>query len=158
MEKPTVFIPQAGAALKELFTQKVQLTYIREYGISWEELVEEMLAPPAQGARFDIGFEGKLSGDRLRGGISGIDYLEVRADAKYQLNCYATIITHDGETIAFHEDGTLTPNEAGIAQLYLNMNFSTASANYQWLNQKLAWGLGEMDMRKGFVNTRAYTN
>ena len=158
MKTQAVFIPQAGASMKQLFIQKAQLSYIREYGIGWEELLNGILAPPKQGVRFDIGFEGKLSGDSLRGGISGIDYLEVRADGKYQHVCYATIITHDGETIAFHETGTLIPIEEGIVQLYLNMNFSTASANYQWLNQKLAWGLGEMDMRKGFVNTQAYTN
>jgi hypothetical protein len=157
METPAAFITQLGTALKQLFTQEVHLTYIREYGIGWEELMDGSLAPPAQGARFDIGFEGKLSGDTLRGGISGIDYLAVRADGQYQLNGYATIITHDGETIAFHEAGTLMPNVAGLAQVCLNMHFSTASANYQWLNQKLAWGFGAIDLRKGFLNIRAFT-
>jgi hypothetical protein len=75
------------------------------------------IAPPAQGARFDIGFEGKLSGDTLRGVISGIDYLAVRADGQYRLNCDATIITHDGETIAFHEEGIVLPNRTWAKQM-----------------------------------------
>lgn len=158
METPVAFTTQLGTAVKQLFTQEGHLTYIREYGIGWEELMDGGLAPPAQGARFDIGFEGELFGDTLRGGISGVDYLTVRADGQYQLNCYATIITDDGETIAFHEEGTLTPYRAGLARVYLHMHFSTAAANYLWLNQKLAWGLGEIDMRKGSITIQAFTS
>ena len=92
MESPVTFTTQLGTAVKRLFTQERHLTYIREYGIGWEELLDGSLAPPAQGVRFDIGFEGKIFGDILRGGISGVDYLVVKVTGDSMVFSFANVL------------------------------------------------------------------
>ena len=149
---------QVEDAVKPFFEEEVQLTGIMEYGISWEEFLSGAVPPPAQGARFDIAFEGKLFGSEFNGTVKGVDYLEIRADGKFMLNIQATIITHDGEAIALKEDGILTLNQEGSAQLHLNMKLSTASQKYEWLNSKQIWGIGEVNMQEGRVSVKGYVS
>lgn len=140
-----------------LFDETVQLTGIIEYGISWVRLTEGKAALPPEGAHFDISFEGTLAGKNLNGKIRGTDYLEVRADGRFILNIQATIITNDGESIALHEDGILTPSESGKeADLFLNMKFTTHAEKYRWLNKTNVWGIGKVDMGKGKVQVSAF--
>lgn len=144
-------------AVTHLFDERVHLTGVIEYGISWSDLLGGKVIIPAQGARFDISFEGELSGAQLSGSIRGVDYLEVRPDGKFMLNIQAAIVTNDGETIALHEDGVLTPDENGAsADLHLTMKFSTFSEKYDWLNQAAVWAIGKVDMSKGEVIVSAF--
>lgn len=148
----------ALASFRPVFEEEVQLTGITEYGISWDDLTSGRTAAPLQGARFDLAFEGHLSGEKINGRIKGVDYLEVRADGKFLLNIYATILTDDGETIALHETGILEPQPDRTARLQLNMDFSTASPKYRWLNQKQVWGVAQANMALGTVSVRAFSN
>ena len=141
-----------------LFDEEIQLTGIKEYGISWDELTKGRVEIPAQGARFDLAFEGKILGEKINGVIKGVDFLEVRADGKFMLNIQATIITDDGETIAVKEYGTSTPDPSGTAILHLNMEFLTASPKYDWLNKKQVWSVGEVNMINGKVNVSGFSN
>jgi len=141
-----------------LFEEEVSLTEITEYGISWDDLISDKAKIPPQGARFDIAFEGKIFGEKLNGFIKGFDYLEVRADGNFSLNIYALIITDDGEMISFKEDGILSPGDNGSAKLNLNMRFSSASPQYNWLNKKQVWGIGEVNMIEGKVTVKGFTN
>lgn len=152
-------LESAAIAVKEhLFDETVQLTGIAEYGISWQDLTGGKVAPPPQGARFDIAFEGALEGLRIKGNIAGVDYLTVRADGRFVLNLQASIETGDGERIAVEEDGILLPPQdgSGIAQLQLNLRFNTASPRYAWLNKLQAWGRGTADWNTGEVRVRVY--
>lgn len=144
--------------VKHLFDEEVALTGIIEYGVSWEDLLAGKAEIPANGARFDISFEGTVTGEEISGKVKGIDYLEVRADGKFMLNLQATIVTSDGESIALKEDGILIPNANGTGDLYLNMQFSTASPKYQWINKKQVWGICEANMLRGTVKVKGYSN
>lgn len=141
-----------------LFEEEVSLTGITEYGISWNDILSGNVKIPPQGARFDIEFEGKISGEQLNGFIKGVDYLEVRADGNFILNIYASIITDGGEMILLKEDGILSPGDNGSARLNLNMRFSSAYPKYNWLNKKQVWGLGEVNMIEGKVTVKGFTN
>jgi len=150
--------PGISGAVRHLFDEEVHLTGIMEYGVSWEDLIAGQVIPPLQGARFDISFEGELHGENIRGKIKGVDYLEVRADGKFLLNIYATILTNDGETIALHETGILEPQPDQTARLHLNMDFSTASEKYLWINAKQVWGTGQVNMAAGMVTVQGFSN
>jgi hypothetical protein len=144
--------------LKPLFEEEVFLTGITEYGIDWEEVWNGVVTVPVQGARFDIAFEGKLKGAELCGTIRGVDFLEVRADGKFMVNIQATVITDDGEAIALKKDGVLTPSPDRAAHLHLNVQLSTASVKYDWINSKQIWGIGEVNMNEGRIVVKGYSN
>jgi hypothetical protein len=141
-----------------LFDENIQLTGITEYGISWQDIINGKAKIPEHGARFDLAFEGNVNGDRLKGTIKGVDYLEVRSDGKFMLNIYAALITDDGEAIAVKENGIAAPDSSGTSKLYLNMEFLTASQKYDWLNKKQVWVTGEVNMLNGQVNVSGYSS
>jgi len=74
------------------------------------------------------------------------------------LNIHATIITDDGKTISVKESGTSTPNTSGIAVLHLNMEFFATSTEYEWLNKKQVWSVGEVNMSTGKVHVTGFGN
>ncbi len=150
--------PEIAEYVQQAFDEDISLTGITEYGISWEKLINGSVKIPRQGARFDIAFEGKVYGEQINGTIKGVDHLEVRADGKFMLNIYATIITDDGEIIAVKESGISTPNVNGTAVLHLNMEFFTVSQKYEWINKKVVWSVGEVDMIAGKVKVTGYIN
>ena len=144
--------------LDHIFDEEISLTAITEYGISWGDIAGGKAEIPLNGARFDISFEGKLTGGKINGVIKGTDFLEIRADGKFMLDIRAAIITDDGEIIAVKEDGVSAPGPDGTARLNLNMHFSTISSKYSWLNIKQGWLIGEVDMIKGKVKMKGYIN
>ena len=126
-------------------------------GVSLEALLSGTTSLPPAGARLDIAFEGTVRGPKLNGTASGIDYIHVRADGRFQLHIHAQITTNDGEHVAFFADGiaVLEPG-ARVAQLHENGSFITASPRYAWLNQVQVWGQGTVDPVKGEVRIKAY--
>ncbi|MBR9998202.1 MAG: DUF3237 family protein [Cyclobacteriaceae bacterium] len=142
-----------------LFEEHVQLTGIKEFGLSWDDLNEGKVSLPQQGARFDISFEGELKGPGIEGKIKGVDYLTIRADGRFMLRIHATVITRDGESIALEEDGILIPDteSPSYADLQFNMKFTTASPKYSWLNNLPVWGVGHIDRAMGSVYIRGYS-
>lgn len=140
-----------------LFTESIQLTGIDEFGTSWIELTSGQTHPPAEGARFDLHFEGTVEGPEISGTIKGTDYMSVRADGRFMLDIYATITTEDGERIALYEDGILVPEGNGMANLQLNLKFTAGSSRYAWLNKMQVWAIARTDMSRGEVTVQAYT-
>lgn len=145
---------------EHLFSEDIHLTGLTEYGLSWEKLTSGQAILPPEGARFDIAFEGTLVGDKIKGTIAGVDHLTVRADGRFQLDMEALITTDDGEKIAVHEDGLLVApepdDEARIAQLRLNLEFTAFSPKYAWLNNVQGWGRGTVDWNTGQVEMEVY--
>src|SRR6476659_5593655 len=124
---------QAEAPTSEQTAISGELTYeytaaftqVVEYGVSAEELFSGQAAPPAEGARFDVYFEGPVTG-RLRGMVKGVDYLHVRADGRCQLNIHAEITTEDGKKISLAADGVAIPQEGSpVFQLKENVTLTS---------------------------------
>src|ERR1017187_4330956 len=88
-----------------LYEYTVQFTQAVEYGVSMEALTSGQTAPPPEGVRFDVYFEGPVTGTKLSGSVKGVDYPHMRADGRAQLNIQAEITTEDGKKIALAADG-----------------------------------------------------
>lgn len=134
-----------------LFEEQVVLSDFVEYGFSMQDLVNGE-SIPNEGARFDIFFEGDLIGEKINGKISGVDYLEVRADGRFFLNLHAKILTDDGAQIQVTETGI---NDNG--SLKLNMEFHTNDQRYSWLNRAQVLGLGTVDFHTGQAIVKGYS-
>ena len=143
---------------EHLYDETAHVTRITEYGIRYQEFISGQVGLPPEGARFDIAFEGSITGERLRGAIAGVDFAEVRADGRFQLNMHAEVTTADGEKIAYSADGIFMPPEddSGIAQARYSVRLTTASPKYSWLNKLEIWVSGSVDVNKGEISVKAY--
>ena len=140
-----------------LYTVTLNITGIKEYGVSFAALMAGELKPPVEGARFDVPFEGTATGPKLNGPAEGIDYVLVRANGQFELHIHETIRTVDGQNISVHGDGvaTLRP-EGGIADVGVNMTLFASSKEYTSLNQVPVRGIGTIDLAKQVIQVSAY--
>ncbi|MEQ8244859.1 DUF3237 family protein [Fulvivirga sp.] len=136
-----------------LFEEDVQLTEVKDYGFSWDDFASGKRPIPSEGLKFDIHFEGDVTGEIIEGKIKGVDYLTVRADGRLFLDLHAAITTHDGSTIYVKETGI---NDNG--HLRLAMDFHTNAEKYSWINYKHVWGVGTVDFATGKVKIKGYQN
>jgi hypothetical protein len=140
-----------------IYEAEIQFTHIVEYGVSMEALSSGKIAPPLEGARFDQSFQGTVNGPRLRGRISGIDHLYVRADGCFQLHIHAQINTDDGHNISFTSNGVSIQEEGSVeTQLRAAVSLFSSSPVYSWLNKLQVWAIGSLDPKKGEALVRAY--
>jgi len=148
-EQPTI----PGELIYEytpLFTQVV------EYGVSAEGVFSGQTPPPAEGARFDVYFEGPVTG-KLKGTVKGVDYLHIRADGRCQLNIHAEITTEDGKKISLAADGVAIPEEGSpVFQLKENVTLTSNHPEYSWVNPIQVWAPGTVDVSKGEIRIKAY--
>jgi acylphosphatase len=142
------------AAREHLFDVYVHFTATVEYGFTLAQVVEG--APiPEGGARFDVYFEGEVSGPRLTGKVTGVDYVVLREDRTTTLHIHGHITTQDGAHIAFQAEGTTRrPMGALVADIEEQLSFSTAAESYRWLNRVTAVGSGTTDTVEGWVKLR----
>ena len=56
-----------------LYEYTVKFTEVTEYGVNLEALLAGEAAPPVEGARFDVAFEGESTGPRLKGNVKGVE-------------------------------------------------------------------------------------
>ena len=141
-----------------LYECTVKFTGMTEYGVSLESLMAGTIAPPPEGARFDVAFEGASTGPKLKGKIAGVDYLLIRADGRFQLHIHAEITADDGQKIALHADGVAIPREgSSIADLRENVTLSTSSRDYKWVNTLQVWGTGTVDLAEQVVQVKGYS-
>jgi Protein of unknown function (DUF3237) len=140
-----------------LYTVTLNITSIKEYGVSFAALMGGEVALPVEGARFDVPFAGTASGPKLNGAAEGIDYVRVRADGRFELHIHETIRTEDGQNISAHGNGvaTLRP-EGGIADLRVHMTLFASSKDYTWVNQVQMRGIGTIDLAKQVIQVAAY--
>ena len=141
-----------------LYDYTVKLTGMTEYGVSFAALMAGTVAPPPEGARFDIPFEGVSDGPKLKGKVAGFDYLRVRADGRFELHIHATITTDDGQRISLHADGVALPQPGSpIAGLRENVTLFTSSKAYTWVNGLQVWGTGTVNLAEQVVSIRGYS-
>ena len=141
---------------EKIYEYDLDMTKVTDYGVTLEDVLSGKASIPLQGARIDFAFEGRATG-RLAGHLHGIDYLLVRADGRVDLNIHATIETEDGHRIALAADGVCLPRPAEpIADLRENVELTTASEDYAWVNTRQVWGVGTVDFANGKIHVEAY--
>ena len=98
-----------------LYTVTLNITGIKEYGVSFAALMAGELTLPGEGARFDVPFEGTAAGPKLNGTVEGIDYVRVRADGNFDLErieCQAACTHAPVMTVDWEFFDRMTPADA----------------------------------------------
>jgi hypothetical protein len=90
------------------------------------------------GKRYDVLFEGSLSGERLSGRMRGVDYVLVRSDGVSELHVRASIVTEDKAAISAEISGYLQNGEIRDAMV----KFMTGNEKYMWMTSKIIVGRG----------------
>ena len=141
-----------------LYEYTVKLTGITEYGISLESLIAGTAVLPPEGARFDVVFDGESTGPKLKGKVTGVDYLQVRADGRFELHIHAEVTTDDGHKISLHADGVGLPRKGSpIVDLRENVTLFASSTDYAWVNTLQVWGTGTADLAEQVVHIKGYS-
>ncbi len=140
-----------------LYTVTLNITGMKDYGVSFAALIAGEVTLSVEGARFDVAFEGRAHRPKLNGAAEGIDYVRVRADGRFELHIHETIRTEDGQNISAHGDGvaTLRP-EGGIADVGVDMTLFASSKEYAWVNQLPVRGIGTIDLAKQVIQVSAF--
>ena len=140
-----------------LYEYTPQFTQVVEYGTSADAVFSGQMPPPAEGARFDVYFEGPITGPKVKGTVKGVDYLHIRADGRVQLNIHAEIATEDGKKIALAADGVGIPQEGSpVFQLRENVTLTSNHPEYSWVNPIQVWARGTVDVSKGEIRVKGY--
>lgn len=142
---------------EKLYEYSLNFTHVTDYGVTLDDILSGKVAPPPEGARIDVGFEGKISG-RINGSVKGVDYLYVRADGRLQLDIKAEITTDDGARVALAADGTATPAPGSpIVQIRENVRLHTSHPDYAWVNRLAVWAPGTVDLSNGTVFVEGFS-
>ena len=133
-----------------------QVTQIIDYGTSAESVLMRRTPPPKEGARLDLYLEGPVTG-RLRGSVTGVDYLNMRADGRAELHIHAYITLEDGKKVALEAGGIAIPEEgSSIFQLREHVELTSHDPALAWVNTTEVWARGTVDVSTGQVHLRAY--
>jgi hypothetical protein len=134
-----------------------QVTRIVEYGASAEAVLMRTSPPPKEGARLDLYLEGPVIAGRLHGSVTGVDYLNVRADGRFELHIHGHITLEDGITVALEAGGVAIPEgDSSILQLREHVNLTSNHPALAWVNATEVWARGTVDVSTGQVHLRAY--
>ena len=140
-----------------IYHYDLHFTQVVEYGCAANAIFSGQARPPAEGARFDVHFEGTITGPRVKGTVKGIDYLHIRADGRCQLDIKAEITTDDGKKIALAAGGVAIPEPGSpVFQLRENATFTTNHPEYAWVNLIQVWAPGTVDLSKGEIRVTGY--
>jgi hypothetical protein len=132
-----------------LFDVSMRYLSIVEYGYTVAQRAAG-IPIPAGGARFDAFFEGRITGQRLSGELTGVDYVRLDPDGTAHLHVHAHITTHDGYHIAVHCEGTAQRRvSSSTADVLETVSFATAADDYRWLNGLSGAARGVADMEAG---------
>jgi hypothetical protein len=82
-----------------LYKATLNFTGMKEYGVSFAALMAGEVAPPVEGARFDVAFEGTATGQKLNGAIEGIDYVRSRPNGRFELHIHERSGRRMGKTL-----------------------------------------------------------
>jgi uncharacterized protein DUF3237 len=134
-----------------------QVTRIVEYGAAAEGVLMRTSPPPKEGARLDLYLEGPVIAGRLQGTVTGIDYLQMRADGRAELHIHGHITLEDGKNVALEAGGVAVPEgESSIFKLREHVKLTSNHAELAWVNATEVWARGTVDVATGQVHLRAY--
>jgi hypothetical protein len=89
---------------------------------------------------------------------TGVDYVRVRADGRFDLHIHETITADNGQKIDVQGDGVaLLRTGSSIADLRLNLTLFTSSKDYTWVNALQVWGIGTVDLAEQVIQVTAYS-
>lgn len=146
-----------ASSLEHLYHVHARITEVVEFGTPLQPLLSGEIPPPASGARFDVHVEGTLSGPKLQGKLTAVDYVTIRADGRMELHIHGVASTDDGAKIAVFIDGlgTLVP-AAGEIRLHEDVTLHCTDVRFKWVNTLAIWARGVVDLQTMEVHVDAY--
>lgn len=134
-----------------------QVTRIVDYGASAEAVLMRRSPPPKEGARLDLYLEGPVIAGRLQGTVTGVDYLNMRADGRAELHIHGQITLGDGTNVALEAGGVAIPEgDSPIFRLREHVQLTSNHESLSWVNSTEVWARGTVDVSSGQVHLRAY--
>jgi hypothetical protein len=147
-------LPMPGELIYEYTPQVIRIV---DYGASAEAVLMRTSPPPNEGARLDLYLEGPVIAGRLKGTVTGVDYLNMRADGRGDLHIHAQITLEDGKRVALEAGGVAVPEGASsIFQLREHVSLTSNDPALAWVNTTEVWAIGTVDVSTGQVHLRAY--
>jgi hypothetical protein len=143
-------------SIELLYEAALRITGTVEYGASLQAIVAGKAAPPPEGARFDVLFEGPIDGPKLKGSIRGVDYVNIRADGRVELHIHAQFDLTDGGKVSFFADGVGTLDAKGIVHIRYNPMLKSNSPAHAWVNQIPVRAAGTVNLATGELRVKAY--
>ena len=145
------------AVQEHLFDAATQITETIDFGIKVQDVRSGRTPMPPQGLRFNFKIEGELTGAKIKGKISGIDYFYLRADGIGFIDAQMIVTTTEGDRIAIHTQGISTLHEgSAVSQFSESESFLTASVKYAWINRIQGWATGTVDLATGKLAAKSY--
>lgn len=142
-----------------LYKMDLDMTGLTSFGSDFDQIMDGQASIPPEGARFDVEFGGTIEGPKIKGKVVGIDYLNMRADGRSNLNIYLKIETEDGQNIAAQVTGNATPRpDSKIIDVRENGTLFTSSEKYKWVNGLQIWATGTVDRNTGKIELTAYAD
>ncbi len=133
-------------------------TGMTEYGTSLAEVSAGKTAMPPEGIRVDGYFEGATIGEKIKGILTGVDYMWIRPDGRIELDIHAEITTEDGQKISLKGDGVCIPRKGIIiSDLKENLTLFSSYKNYTWLNTIQVWAIGTIDLSTQIITLKCYS-
>jgi hypothetical protein len=147
-------LPVPGELIYEYTPEVVRIV---EYGASAESVLMRTSPPPKEGARLDLYLEGPVIAGRLQGTVTGVDYLNMRADGRAELHIHGHITLEDGNNVALEAGGVAIPEGgSSVFQLREHVKLTSNHPALAWVNTTEVWARGTVDVSTGQVHVRAY--
>jgi hypothetical protein len=139
-----------------IYDVTVHFTKITEYGVSLMAALSRQAPVPLAGARADVAFEGVSRGPRIKGKVTGTDYLYLRADGHNDIHIHGQFET-DAGTVAFFAQGVSTPAANGKQFLEAwNVTLSSQCPAYTWVNELPVWTQGVCNIGESEIVVQGY--
>jgi hypothetical protein len=140
---------------EKLYDLHARITNVTSYGVELTDILSGKRPPPPAGARFDVAFEGTLTG-RLTGRVKGTDYAVIRADGCIELDVRAELSIDDGARVSLRAIGVATPKPGAPIELRENVRLETAYEAHAWVGRTPIWSLGAADLANGEIRLEAF--
>lgn len=140
-----------------LYDAQLHIDEIVDFGYPLAALASGAPVPPG-GVRFDVTFSGAVTGPRVTGSVTGVDYLSVRADGRLDLHLHARVRTEDGASLAFAGSGLAIPRrDPGPLPVFEQVSLHSSDSRYLWVNGLPIWGRGTIDLARAELQVRGFT-
>jgi Protein of unknown function (DUF3237) len=95
---------------------------------------------------------------RITGKVSrGVEYLQLRADGRTDLDGRATVETEDGHRIAMRIEGVAMPRaHEPMPDLVANVRLTTAAPKYDWGNTRQIWGPATVNLATAKIHIESF--
>jgi hypothetical protein len=141
---------------EKIYIYDADITGVTDYGVSMDSILAGKEKIPPQGARFDVAFEGNVTG-RITGRVRGVDYIRMRADGRIDLDIRGSFETADGFRIGLSASGVAVVRpEEPVADLSENVSLITAAPAYAWVNTRQIWAPGTVNLAMGKIHLEGH--